>query len=376
MDDNEKTTQLQEENRLLQEKLDGYKHLEQKITAYKSLEEELAAKRIYELAYKRIFSMLTAGGIIAVILTYFGYQKIVGYAESEAKRVASTMDSVKVMNTAKEVIDRNVMVLTRSQVEKSTNHFIDSIRPYLVSEITAQARSNTAPLNLTQSETSDTVIEANVTTPPPSVDLSKGLTVRDVGNEGSVVGFAIASAMEYQFLKQRNEKLQVSPRYIYNNIKLGKGDEGAFINDALNFVKKTGAIKESDWPYRAGEYNNPPPANVQNAVHYKIDRWQQIDISVTSLKKYLASGMTVIAGISVYAKDDDAAKTGILPVHVSNDLINGGHAILIIGYDDKTKLFKFLNSWGSSWGDRGYGYLHYEDLVRRTGQLYVIGKIL
>jgi len=40
----------------------------------------------------------------------------------------------------------------------------------------------------------------------------------------------------------------------------------------------------------------------------------------------------------------------------------GGHAICVVGYDDKTQLFKFKNSWGKSWGRKGYGFLPYEYL--------------
>ena len=38
----------------------------------------------------------------------------------------------------------------------------------------------------------------------------------------------------------------------------------------------------------------------------------------------------------------------------------GGHAILFVGYDDSKSLFKFKNSWGTSWGHNGYGYLPYK----------------
>jgi C1A family cysteine protease len=35
------------------------------------------------------------------------------------------------------------------------------------------------------------------------------------------------------------------------------------------------------------------------------------------------------------------------------------HAVLAVGYDDKTELLKFQNSWGERWGQGGYGYLPY-----------------
>ena len=31
----------------------------------------------------------------------------------------------------------------------------------------------------------------------------------------------------------------------------------------------------------------------------------------------------------------------------------------MVGYDDDRHLFKFKNSWGTGWGDNGYGYLSY-----------------
>ncbi len=36
---------------------------------------------------------------------------------------------------------------------------------------------------------------------------------------------------------------------------------------------------------------------------------------------------------------------------------DGGHAMVIVGYDDKQGAFKLLNSWGEVWGDQGYGWV-------------------
>lgn len=37
-----------------------------------------------------------------------------------------------------------------------------------------------------------------------------------------------------------------------------------------------------------------------------------------------------------------------------------GHAIILVGYDDTKKEFKFKNSWGTDWGYKGYGRLSYD----------------
>ncbi len=54
------------------------------------------------------------------------------------------------------------------------------------------------------------------------------------------------------------------------------------------------------------------------------------------------------------------APKGLIPMPNPNDEIIGSHAVHIIGYNDHKEMFKFANSWGTSWGDKGYGYFPYE----------------
>jgi hypothetical protein len=39
------------------------------------------------------------------------------------------------------------------------------------------------------------------------------------------------------------------------------------------------------------------------------------------------------------------------------DTVRGGHAVCIVGYRDDGR-FIVRNSWGTTWGDNGFGYLH------------------
>lgn len=36
------------------------------------------------------------------------------------------------------------------------------------------------------------------------------------------------------------------------------------------------------------------------------------------------------------------------------------HCVMIGGYDNNKRIFKFINSWGEEWGDKGWGYLPYD----------------
>ena len=52
-------------------------------------------------------------------------------------------------------------------------------------------------------------------------------------------------------------------------------------------------------------------------------------------------------------------------LETSHDQVQGGHAVVAIGYDDNRKIgkdkgaIKIRNSWGTQWGQNGYGWLPY-----------------
>ena len=50
----------------------------------------------------------------------------------------------------------------------------------------------------------------------------------------------------------------------------------------------------------------------------------------------------------------------ILNIPSASDEVLGGHAVVIVGYDDKTETFDILNSHGSKFADGGYFCLKYD----------------
>lgn len=52
--------------------------------------------------------------------------------------------------------------------------------------------------------------------------------------------------------------------------------------------------------------------------------------------------------------------TGIIPFPPEMELRLGGHAICVVGYNDNQGQFIFKNSWGTGWGNKGYGSLPYD----------------
>ena len=52
----------------------------------------------------------------------------------------------------------------------------------------------------------------------------------------------------------------------------------------------------------------------------------------------------------------------------------GKHFVTLVGYDDSTGRFKYLNSWGDRWGEGGFCYIDYADLHKEvdSAQVYMV----
>ncbi len=68
----------------------------------------------------------------------------------------------------------------------------------------------------------------------------------------------------------------------------------------------------------------------------------------------------VPVGILCFREIFYVGNNGIVPFPKNPYRPLGGHAVCLVGYSDKTQMFKFKNSWGPNWGENGYGYISYD----------------
>ncbi len=57
----------------------------------------------------------------------------------------------------------------------------------------------------------------------------------------------------------------------------------------------------------------------------------------------------------------------------SSDPTSCGHAVLIVGYDNTLNAFKYVNSWGTGWGDAGYCWISYDFFLATDAATYEKG---
>jgi C1A family cysteine protease len=328
------------------------KELKDKLEKYKSLEEELTAQRVFERAKQKLTAWLTIGGIGTIIVGWIGFNQIEDYTQ---KLVKSKVDSVAVQKL-NDLIERDVSITVTSK------------EPYINTQIAEQIGRYIASQPITGLSASHVTSSQPLMFDPRmgSVDYSPEMTpVRNQGSEGSAVAFAVAAALEYQVFKKTGEHITISTRDIYYLSRKKEGtnntDAGAQISDAIEALKSEGAVREQAWPYEPGQFASKPPTTLEQAEKYKITVAQRVK-TLDDLKGALQKYGPFVAGIAVYNSFESAAatKTGYLPEPSPGDNVFGGHAICIVGYDDAKKQIKFRNSWGSQWGDKGYGYISYD----------------
>jgi C1A family cysteine protease len=196
---------------------------------------------------------------------------------------------------------------------------------------------------------------------PDEVDLrSQCPPIEDQGNLGSCTSQALASMIEYLHVKQGDSFVDLSRLFIYYNERAIEHtineDSGAMIRDGIKTLKKQGVCEEKLWPYEISKFTKKPtPTCYKNALNYQALRYYRINV-IEDMIQSLAQGFPFVCGISVYDSfmSETVKKTGKVPIPKKTERLQGGHAILIVGYSKSKSLFIGRNSWGTGWGKKGY----------------------
>ena len=212
---------------------------------------------------------------------------------------------------------------------------------------------------------------------PARIDLRAGCSaISSQGRTGSCVGFATVDGLGEFIARKQGITIDFAPRFVWT---LGRKSEkrldvasGIHISTATDIIDNIGLVPEKSFPYidigamtdpsakMAALTDVPNSSLIKEAKKYRfIKGWQKVS-TVHAMKKSLSDGMPVVFAIRCFKSIYSTKKDGIIPIPVQGDQALGGHALLCVGYDNNKRQFIIRNSWGTNWGDNGYGYLSYE----------------
>lgn len=211
---------------------------------------------------------------------------------------------------------------------------------------------------------------------PDGVDLrTSGLLppVFDQGELGSCTANALSAMFSYTDAQQTGDDFIPSRLFIYYNERVAEGtvnsDCGAHLRTGIKTLVNDGACNEQLYPYLIEQFT-AKPSDLCYAVarHHQAMVYRSVAQKPEDMKACLTEGYPFCAGISVYEsfESDEVAKTGLVPMPARSESLQGGHAILIVGYTPTSYIA--MNSWGADWGQAGFfelpqDYLHDPDLA-------------
>ncbi|MCU0335998.1 MAG: DUF4384 domain-containing protein [Chitinophagaceae bacterium] len=227
---------------------------------------------------------------------------------------------------------------------------------------------------------------------PEYVSLLKFAPARqNQGQQGSCVAWSSAYAAQTILMAasrgQNPDQLAFSPAYMYNQIGLD-GCQGSYIIRAMNLMQQKGGVPANLFPYDETNCSRNPPNELDavaaaNRIH-GFNRLTSTEapegISIRAVKEHLASGAPVVIGMMVggsFMQGMMGQKVWLPEQSDYSQMGFGGHAMAVIGYDDKLAggAFQIMNSWGPEWGENGVGWVRYADFKEFVREAYGVDPL-
>jgi len=196
--------------------------------------------------------------------------------------------------------------------------------------------------------------------------------VRDQGPIGSCTSNAGVVATEFCITKQTGKKVPLLSRLdLYATTRELEGtplseDSGAYVRDVFKAANKYGICDEKLWPYVPAKFNRHPPRLITIQSLNKRPSSYRAVVGLAQIKACVAEGFPVIFGFDCFTSLMSTAvtKTGVIPFPKANEAPIGGHCVTCIGYSDSKKALEIQNSWGTGWGEKGFGWLPYDYVTK------------
>jgi len=218
-------------------------------------------------------------------------------------------------------------------------------------------------------------------------------SIQNQGDLGSCTAHAAIGVVEYFERRAFGTHIEGSRLFLYKttrNLMGVTGDTGAYLRNVMGALVLCGVPAEKYLPYVTADFDKEPPAFVYavadnyEAIKYFCHDPLGMNIPPTtvlaSVKQYLAAGIPSMFGFYGFPSFSQSNVKGGIPYPCPDEELQWGHAVVAVGYDDNMKIknlkcnketigaILIRNSWGTNWGDGGYGWLPYDYVLNKLAQ--------
>ncbi|HUU82534.1 MAG TPA: FG-GAP-like repeat-containing protein [Phycisphaerae bacterium] len=179
-----------------------------------------------------------------------------------------------------------------------------------------------------------------------------------------------------------------SPAFLFNQANtyaLGGSDHASCCEagvrpaDLFELLRDEGCATWATMPYTTEACSSSPDDTARaEAAEFRITHFSAVADAhdPTSIKVHLGAEKPSPVLVTLMVGDvfEDLTAGGI---YATPEEAGGMyHAVLVVGYDDERAAFKIMNSWGTDWGDRGFGWISYDVWPDALHQAFEVGNCL
>lgn len=212
-------------------------------------------------------------------------------------------------------------------------------------------------------------------------DLELVTPVKSQGSYGTCWAFAHVAMIESSWLMRHGEVLDLSEQDLIDCNCREPGNP----NPPRHHEKlEVGLATEEEIPYRGDGANtdrgndNCQPCSLETTTPYRRIIWAPVNPDYTGdspltrtpvptmeIKQALIdhgsiyTKMHIPTGSKFGALRGDDVFTETIPILYDDQKNHGAHMVCIVGWDDRKSAWLMKNSWGTGWGDKGFGWVSY-----------------
>lgn len=139
---------------------------------------------------------------------------------------------------------------------------------------------------------------------------------------------------------------------------------------------KYGVCDENLWQYDESKWRTKPSDYCYTmAKRARTPRCTRVHNDLDSLLKALHNYRPIVFGMLLFDDFMRVGADGRVPMPGANARRRGGHAMLIVGYNQADRHFVVRNSWGPRWGDRGHCYVPLDYLASYAWDFWTVDSI-